>query len=46
LDRKILKGHPKSAKLADLRAPFHAAKTVAARSVSVRDEAMIFILGR
>jgi hypothetical protein len=33
------------AKLADLRAPFHAAKTTAARSVSVRDADKIFLLG-
>ena len=32
-------------KLADLRAPFHAAKTTAARSVSVRDKDKIFLGG-
>jgi hypothetical protein len=34
-----------SATFADLRAPFHAAKTTAARSVSVRDRDKIFLVG-
>ena len=29
LDRKVLKEHPGPSKLADLRVPFHAAKTIA-----------------
>ena len=36
---------PRPDNIADLRVPFHAAKTIAARSLSVRDADKIFLLG-
>jgi hypothetical protein len=38
--------HPGPGIVADLRVPFHAAKTIAARSVSVRDSSTILVLRR